>query len=455
MKQFILCIVALLLTNISFAIADDKKDFNQQTKGWEWLFSEKSENQKVSYPIETNYRVFENHPNFCVRGRFVYDKSGKLIRVAYLLSQYYEKWNLSEMLSDYNHALDTLIHSGLRGTILSKMSQVVLPKKCISKLNSWESYYWDDMITMDNQRYKKLEVLNSPNDNPLPCSLIAEVGEIVKENGMPLTQKKLKEVNTAVEQVNQDMSVVTLYMMGNVVYARCNQGWLESKRSKVYDNLHKKAAKYCECWDWQINHRYKEYWGEYNNEYIMAEKWLLDALLAEDYKNNKYNVKDTQTAEVLTEIEERLGIRKKEVVIKDKETERREMMTAVCEMLGIKYQDGINMLGMSAQLRKLHPTWSNQHIRDQITQTTFQVAMTLGLAEAGGNQKSCPEADKYIAQLTADHKGEYTVSNVERIDDVTFKIHFDTRSPQRYAVIVKYYSEKPYSFMFEKTVVKD
>ena len=81
--------------------------------------------------------------------------------------------------------------------------------------------------------------------------------------------------------------------------------------------------------------------------------------------------------------------------------------------------------------------------------------MTLGLAEAGGNQQSCPEADKYIAQLTADHKGEYTVSYVERIDDLTFKIHFDTRSPQKYAVFVKYYSEKPYSFMFGKTVVKD
>lgn len=126
MKQFILCIVALLLINISFAIADDLKDFNQQTQGWEWLFIEKSENQKVSYPVETNYRVFENHPDYRVRGRFVYDKAGKLMRVAYLLSIYYEKWNLSEMLSDYNHALDTLINLDLRETILSKMSQVMI-----------------------------------------------------------------------------------------------------------------------------------------------------------------------------------------------------------------------------------------------------------------------------------------------------------------------------------------
>ena len=455
MKQFILCIVALLLINISFAIADDLKDFNQQTQGWEWLFIEKSENQKVSYPVETNYRVFENHPDYRVRGRFVYDKAGKLMRVAYLLSIYYEKWNLSEMLSDYNHALDTLINLDLRETILSKMSQVILPKKCISKLNSWEGYYWDDIITMDNRGYKILEELDSPNDNPLPRNIIVEVGKIVKENGMPLAQKKLQDVNRAVEQVNQDTSVVTLYMFGDKVYARCNQGWLERKRNKVYNNLHKKAAKYCEYWDWQKNHRYQEYWGEYNNEYIMAEKWLVDALLVEDYKNNKYNVKGTQTVEVLTEIEERLGIRKKEAVVKDKETERREIMTAVCEMLGIQYEDGINMLGMSAQLRKLHPTWREQYIRDQITQTMFQVAITLGLNETGGKQKSCPEADKYIAQLTDDHKGEYTISNVERMDDVTFKIHFDTMSPQRYAVIVKYYSEKPYSFMFEKTLVKD
>jgi hypothetical protein len=452
MKQ--LCIVALLLTNISFAIADDLKDFNQQTQGWEWLFTEKREYQKVSYPIETNYVVFENHPNYRVRGRFVYDKSGKLIRVAYLLSNYYKKWNLSEMLSDYNHTLNTLINSDLRETIHTKMSQVVLPKKCISQLNSWEGYYWDNIITMDNRGYKKLEELDSPNDNPLPRSIIVKVGKIVKENRMPLAQKKLTEVKTVVEQVNHDTSVVTLYMIGDEVYARCNQDWLESKRNETYQELNKKAAKYCEYKSYGSND-FENYWNDTNREYRMAEKWLLDALLAEDYKNNKYNVNGTQTAEVLTEIEERLGIRKREVVVKDKETERREMMTAVCEMLGIKYQNGINMLGMSAQLRKLHPTWSEQYIRDQITQTTFQVAMTMGLAKAGGNRESCPEADKYIAQLTADRKGEYTISNVERMDDVTFKIHFDTRSPQRYAVIVKYYSEKPYSFMFEKTVVKD
>ena len=46
-------------------------------------------------------------------------------------------------------------------------------------------------------------------------------------------------------------------------------------------------------------------------------------------------------------------------------------------------------------------------------------------------------------------------SNVERGDDVTFKIHFDTKATQRYAIIVKYYSDKPFSFNFEKKVVKD
>jgi hypothetical protein len=178
-------------------------------------------------------------------------------------------------------------------------------------------------------------------------------------------------------------------------------------------------------------------------------------LLIEDYKNNKYNVKGRQNEEVLVEIEERLGIREKKVVVKNEETERREMMTAVCEVLGIQYQDGINMLGMSAQLKKLHPTWSEQYIRSQIRQATFQVAMVSGLAEAGGNNKECPEADNYIAQLRADHTGEYTISNVERMDDLTFKIHFDTKSTQRYAVIVKYYSDKPFSFNFEKEVVKE
>ena len=88
MKQFTLCVVATLLTSISFATADDMKDFNQQTQGWEWLFTEKSDYQRVIYPVETNYRIFENHPDYRVRGRFVYDKNGNLKRVSYLLSTY-------------------------------------------------------------------------------------------------------------------------------------------------------------------------------------------------------------------------------------------------------------------------------------------------------------------------------------------------------------------------------
>ena len=85
MKRFTL-IAAMLLANISFTIADDQQDFNQQIEGWDWLFTEKSENKKSSYPVETYYRIFENHPDYRVRGRFIYDKNGKLRRVAYLLS---------------------------------------------------------------------------------------------------------------------------------------------------------------------------------------------------------------------------------------------------------------------------------------------------------------------------------------------------------------------------------
>ena len=49
MKRFTL-IAAMLLANISSATADDQQDFNQQTEGWDWLFTEKSENKKSSYP---------------------------------------------------------------------------------------------------------------------------------------------------------------------------------------------------------------------------------------------------------------------------------------------------------------------------------------------------------------------------------------------------------------------
>ena len=135
MRQLTLCIIAMLLASISSATADDQQDFNQQTQGWEWLFTEKSENKKVSYPVKTYYRIFENHPDYRVRGRFIYDKNGKLRRVAYLLSKYYEKCNLkamnSAMNSDYQQAFWGLCND-LNETVKSKMAQVVLHKKCLA-----------------------------------------------------------------------------------------------------------------------------------------------------------------------------------------------------------------------------------------------------------------------------------------------------------------------------------
>lgn len=479
MKRVLICLFGLLTASVLTVSAGDETDFLQQTKGWEWLFTEKSDNQRVSYPIETDFRVFENHPDYRVRGRFVYDKKGNLKRVSYLLSTYYEKWNLHNMLLDYNKALDTLIDNELTQEIIDRTAQIVFPKKCKLRQdnsNEWtmqvvngthqlvppkkcelrQNSMYEVFVTDDFQELTKMEVLTSPDDNPLPRYLIVKIGQVSKENNMPLAQKKLKEVEIAVNQANQDTSIVTLYMVDNGIYARCNHGWLESKRNKIFESLHKKAAEYCDKKDFQLKNGYKEYWGETNSEYRHAELWMRHALVIEDYKNNHYNVKGTLDEENLKYIEETLGIREKKAVVKDKVAERREMMTAVCEMLGIKYEEGINMLGMSTQLRNLHPNWSDKYIRSQISQTTFQVAMVLGLSEAGGgNKKKYPEADKYLAQLRADHDGEYKISNVERMDDVTFKIHFDTKATQRYAIIVKYYSDKPFSFNFEKKVVKD
>ena len=453
MKQLTLCIIAMLLASISSATADDQQDFNQQTEGWDWLFTEKSENKKVSYPVETYYRIFENHPDYRVRGRFIYDKNGELKRVAYLLSKYYEKCNLeamnSAMNSDYQQAFWRLCND-LNETVKSKMAQVVLPKKCLAL-----PYYY--VVEPD-----RVDELNSPSGNPLPKTIIMYVSEVVRENkpGLPPAPKKLEEVVTEVEQVNQDTSVVSLYMVENKIYARCNRDWLENWRNDIYEELHKNlhqyVAKHCEeYWNRSANNGYEEYWGEYNSEYRHALNWVVKALMIEDYRNNKYNVKGNHSAEVLNEIEIQLGIRQRKVVVKDEATKRRETMTAVCEMLGIQYHDGINLLGMSAQLRKLHPTWNDEYIRNQIVQTTMGVSMAMGLAETGGNGKECPEAEKYLNQLRSDHIDEYTIVSVERMDDVTFKIHCQSKSSQKYAVIVEYYSKKPYSFEVRQRVVKE
>lgn len=125
MKRFTL-IAAMLLANISFTIADDQQDFNQQTEGWDWLFTEKSENKKVSYPVETYYRIFENHPDYRVRGRFIYDKNGELKRVAYLLA----KTSTYYALAPFIGALFSIVMLGEPVTWLFMTASVIMAVGC-------------------------------------------------------------------------------------------------------------------------------------------------------------------------------------------------------------------------------------------------------------------------------------------------------------------------------------
>ena len=53
MKRVLICLFGLLTASVLTVSAGDETDFLQETKGWEWLFTEKSDNQRVSYPIET------------------------------------------------------------------------------------------------------------------------------------------------------------------------------------------------------------------------------------------------------------------------------------------------------------------------------------------------------------------------------------------------------------------
>lgn len=62
----------------------DLIDVNQQNVGYEWIFTETSEDREDSYPIKMNYNLYPSHPELRFCSNAIYDNEGHLKRIILL-----------------------------------------------------------------------------------------------------------------------------------------------------------------------------------------------------------------------------------------------------------------------------------------------------------------------------------------------------------------------------------
>lgn len=62
----------------------DYKDIQQQSIGYEWLFSDSHNFKKLSYPVKMSCEIYDSHPDLRISGNGIYDSEGNLKRIILL-----------------------------------------------------------------------------------------------------------------------------------------------------------------------------------------------------------------------------------------------------------------------------------------------------------------------------------------------------------------------------------
>lgn len=91
------------LTNV------DSYGIMQQVKGYEWVFTSKSEEKQEFFPTSVTYEYYPSHPDLRRKGAYLFDKDGKLKAVILLTDAYNDNLDDTERLSKIKENLVTVL----------------------------------------------------------------------------------------------------------------------------------------------------------------------------------------------------------------------------------------------------------------------------------------------------------------------------------------------------------
>lgn len=461
----ILCVVAFL--GSSMAKADDKKDFHRQIKGWEWVYQEPCKSGSISYPEPVNFYSYDSHPDYRIINKEVnpygdldegvtriYDKDGKLVRVACLLSEntvdlrHYKSF-INDKIEYYETQWSVLYYSFMKDAI-ECIGQATQASKdyAFYGLNGYEY----EAQLKEPANIKGLSDNIICNGNPFPQKLEIYLGEIYSYKKW--NNKRQAAFLQLIQNATKDYPYIKLHeeftepslgkmAPGYKIYATIDEDYLKSRTDEICE----KQA------DANVNYNFTEF-GRFKPIIGDAKEKLLNTMMVEDYRNNKYDIRNRETIETLDIVEEKLGLREPQEV-----DELGVTLEIVCEILRVEYHQGITRNEVAAQLQEKYPYKDDMDIQEMIV-NAFTEASSLRLLALRGEQQEKEERERnaryYIRQLENDHRDDNEITTIERIDDVTFRISFNTKTAKaKFYALVTFYSDEPYSYQTKIEILKD
>lgn len=456
MKRNVVILYIFLFLCLSMVKADDRKDFYHQIEGWEWVYQEPCKSVSISYPTQINFYSYDLHPEFRIINEEmnpygdldksvtrIYDRDGKLVRVACLLSEntvdltLYKSF-INDRIESYKKQWTVLYYSCMKEAI-----------DCMGTIQSSKDYVFYGLNgTNYEEQLKKSANINDQSDytiykgNPFPRKLEIYLGEIYSH------KKWNNKRQTAFLKMIQNASIAPPYIKlhaeftepsigmiapGYKIYATIDENYLKSRTDRI-----------CEQATPNGNYKFTEF-GRFKPIIGDVNEKLLNMMMVEDYYNNKYNILDRESIETLNIIEEKLGLKEPQEV-----DELEVTLEFVCEILRVKYHQGITRNEVAAQLQEKYPYKDDMNIQEMIV-NAFTEATSLRLLALRGEQQEKEKRERnaryYLEQLKRDHWNDNEITTIERISDTSFKLTFNTKtSKSKFYAYVWFYSDEPYSY---------
>ncbi len=461
-KKVILTLLLVLMSSVtSFG-----QDFVNPFGDWKWIYLEKGNKHSAEYPVRMTYYTYESHPQYKIVDKAVYDEKGTLkcilpIYVGAEVSSEIETVLAEKSESDFQEKVKSTANEIIKSFPIPANfafpsgSESTVQRCYKNIISNLEKGIYGRCALFKLVKIKKTK----SNGNVIGNLLAKKIGALYNPVNLKKTEayenviKKFKEkdwafLNNYADSINSHNKHWKFHVEKEY------DEYASLTVARIYVDIHSDAASKQPVTDEQRLQAEAEVLkslvekAKFNDEVQKDAKKALElSLCVSDYKSNKYAV-NKEPQKVRIKIEEYLGLRRDD---EKNKAEANEFLQSFCKNAGIKYTPGMTKDEFEAAYVKKHGK-SNYQLFNQVAATMqdYYKKALFGIVMESADENS-KTAYRYINQLKEDNsKWTENLMTISRVNDTSFRLKYG--SEDKKSVIVKYYSEKPFTCTYRVVV---
>ena len=453
-RMCFLCLVFFL--PVSFLWADDGEDFNQQVKGWEWVYEENAEEKEIKTPyLSAQYEYYASHPQYRFIDNNVFDENGNLIRTLVQI-RYKSSMDYSLLQDQYDRILDDI----------DSISEVHI--KSLYELNGVPTNRFDQDNHIHSYRGSNQARTHRMNEGFSYRILISGKTKQVKTN-LKILEEGIAKLNAEEKRVHYTFQQGELQKRYGGIYGFSSTCMCETIIRCTYnlDYFHVMADSTYSNAVTHLGQFLKKSGSEYLPLVNEVLESLKDYLVKQAYLNNKYDVREKESPETLVKIEEELGLREK---TDTKKTRRELIYQQICARMNVEYTSGITDEEIAKSFLKKNPKITYvgacnkvlEVYKEILTKDVGTIALTLTMSENSAANRAANRYVNFLRQEYSDKERQfyndpvpvYDIAEIKRIDDVTFEFSIIYIPDQTmHKVKLQFSSSQPYKVNHQIIVI--